>query len=103
MMAFFVTFSMSQVKYVPRLEYVRELYVRALIGMVVVFQLPTLAFFLAKLRIVTARLLRRNIKYSILIIFIAAAILTPSQDPWNMAVFAAPMLALYVIGTGVAW
>ena len=103
MMSFFATFSISQVKYVPRLEYVWELYVRALIGMVAVFQIPTLAFFLTKLRIVTAKFLWRNIKYSILIIFVVAAVLTPSQDPWNMAIFAAPMLALYLIGIVVSW
>ena len=80
-----------------------ELYVRSLIGMVIVFQIPTLAYFLAKIRVITARFLWRNIKYSILIIFIIAAVLTPSSDPWNMAVFAAPMLVLYMIGIGVAW
>ncbi|HZR25258.1 MAG TPA: twin-arginine translocase subunit TatC, partial [Vicinamibacterales bacterium] len=45
----------------------------------------------------------RNIKYAILIIFIVAAVLTPSSDPWNQTVFAAPMVALYVLSIGVAW
>ena len=103
MMSFFVTFTLAGVRFEPRIEYVFELYVRSLIGMVVVFQIPTLAFFLAKIRVITAPFLWRNIKYSILIIFIVAAVLTPSSDPWNMAVFAAPMLVLYMIGIGVAW
>lgn len=103
MMAFFATFTLAGLKFVPRVEYVFELYVRSLIGMVLVFQIPTLAFFLAKIRVVTARFLWRNIKYSILIILIAAAVLTPSPDPWNMAIFAAPMLGLYLIGIVVAW
>lgn len=103
MMSFFATFTLGGVRFEPRVEYVFELYVRSLIGMVIVFQIPTLAYFLAKLRMVTARFLWRHIKYSILIIFIVAAVLTPSSDPWNMAIFAAPMLVLYVIGIGVAW
>lgn len=103
MMSFFATFTLGEVKFVPRLEYVFELYVRSLIGMVVVFQIPTLAFFLAKLRVITARFLWRNVKYSILIILVVAALLTPSPDPWNMAVFAAPMLGLYLVGIVVAW
>ncbi len=41
--------------------------------MVVVFQMPTLVFFLAKMQLVTARFLWRHIKYAILIIFIIAA------------------------------
>ena len=64
--------------------------------MVLVFQIPTLAFFLAKIRLITARFLWRNIRYAVLIIFIAAAVLTPSPDPWNMGIFAAPMLCLYL-------
>ena len=103
MMSFFATFTLAGVRFEPRIEYVFELYVRSLIGMVVVFQIPTLAFFLAKIRVITARFLWRNIKYSILIIFIVAAVLTPSSDPWNMAIFAAPMLVLYMIGIAVAW
>lgn len=103
MMGFFATFTLAEIRFVPRVEYVFELYVRSLVGMVLVFQIPTLAFFLARIRVVTARLLWRNIRYAVLIIFIVAAVLTPSSDPWNMAIFAAPMLCLYVIGIGVAW
>jgi len=103
MMGFFATFTLDEIKFVPRVEYVFELYVRSLVGMVLVFQIPTLAFFLAKIRIVTGRFLLRNIRYAVLIIFIVAAVLTPSSDPWNMAIFAAPMLGLYIIGIAVAW
>jgi sec-independent protein translocase protein TatC len=103
MMGFFATFTIAEIRFVPRVEYVFELYVRSLIGMVLVFQIPTLAFFLAKIRLITARFLWRHIRYAVLIIFIAAAVATPSPDPWNMTIFAAPMLCLYVIGIAVAW
>jgi sec-independent protein translocase protein TatC len=103
MMGFFAAFTVPGVRFEPRIEYVFELYSRSLVGMVLVFQIPTLAFFLAKMRVVTASLLWRSIRYAILIIFIVAAVLTPSQDPWNLTIFAMPMLALYLIGIGVAW
>jgi Sec-independent protein secretion pathway component TatC len=48
--------------------------------------------FAAKMRLVTAGFLWRNTKYAILIIFIIAAVATPTADPWNQTVFAAPML-----------
>ena len=67
------------------------------------FQLPPIVFVLAKTRLVTARFLWRNIKYAILIIFILAAVLTASADPWNQTVFAAPMIALYLFSIGIAW
>jgi len=70
---------------------------------VLVFQLPTLAFFLAKMGLVTAALLWRKIKYAILAIFIVAAVLTPSPDPWNQAIFAVPMIGLYLISIAIAW
>src|SRR4030095_9496547 len=62
-----------------------------LLGMVVVFQIPTLAFFLAKMRLVTAGFLWRNFKYAFLLTFIVAAFLTPTTDPWDQAVFGAPL------------
>jgi sec-independent protein translocase protein TatC len=102
-MAFFGTFGSSRIKFMPRVEDTFDLYKKLLIGMVLVFQMPTVVFFLAKMRLVTARLLWRNIKYAILIIFIIAALLTSSPDPWNQTVFAAPMIALYLISIGIAW
>jgi sec-independent protein translocase protein TatC len=87
----------------PRIEDTFDLYVKMLAGMVGVFQIPTVVFFLAKMRLVTAAFLWRNTKYAVLIIFIIAAVLTPSADPWNQTVFAAPMIVLYLISIGIAW
>ena len=44
-----------------------------------------------------------NIRYAILAIFIVAAVITPSPDPWTMCIYAIPLLILYMIGIGVAW
>jgi sec-independent protein translocase protein TatC len=103
MMAFFLTFDSPRMRLMPRVEDTFELYKNMLIGMVAVFQIPTLVFFLARMQLVTARFLWRHIKYAILISFIVAAALTPSPDPWNQTVFAAPMIGLYVISIGIAW
>ena len=103
MIAFFGTFSTPDVTFMPRVEDAFGLYVKMLIGMSLVFQIPTLAFFLGKMRILTARLLLRNTKYAILVIFILAAVLTPSADPWNQTVFAAPMIVLYFLSIGIVW
>jgi sec-independent protein translocase protein TatC len=103
MMAFFWTFDSPRMRFMPRVEDTFELYKNILIGMVAVFQIPTLVFFLARMQLVTARFLWRHIKYAILISFIAAAALTPSPDPWNQKMFAAPMIGLYVLSIGIAW
>jgi len=53
--------------------------------------------------VITARWMWRNLRYSILAIFVVAAIITPTTDILNMCLFAAPMVALYAISIGVAW
>jgi sec-independent protein translocase protein TatC len=103
MIAFFGTFSTPDVTFMPRVEDAFGLYVKMLIGMAIVFQIPTLAFFLGKMRLLTARLLWRNTKYAILAIFVISAVVTPSSDPWNQTVFAAPMVVLYLLSIGIVW
>ncbi|HEU0165900.1 MAG TPA: twin-arginine translocase subunit TatC, partial [Thermomicrobiales bacterium] len=55
-----------------------------MIGLGISFQLPVIMFILAKIGIVTPKLMRKWRRYSILIIAIAAAVITPSTDPFNM-------------------
>jgi sec-independent protein translocase protein TatC len=100
---FLGAFTSKLMHFTPRVEDTFELYKNMMIGMIIVFQMPTLVFFLAKMRLVTARFLWRNLKYAILIIFILAAVLTSSPDWWNQTMFAMPMIALYLISIGIAW
>jgi len=74
-----------------------------ILGLGISFELPILIFFLAMFGIVSPRFLWKNIRYAILAVFIVAAIICPSPDPWTMCIYAIPMLALYLIGIGVAW
>jgi sec-independent protein translocase protein TatC len=80
-----------------------DLFLVIIIGMGVIFEMPILVFFLSLMGIVTAGWMWRNLRYSILVIFIIAAILTPTTDILNMCIFAAPMVALYVLSIGIAW
>lgn len=100
---FFGSFATPNIKFMPRIEPVFGMYAWLLLAMGIIFQLPMLVMVLARLGIVTARFLARNIKYAILIIFIVAAIATPSPDPVSQTIVAAPMVVLYVISIGVAW
>jgi sec-independent protein translocase protein TatC len=80
-----------------------KLFVTITVGLGLVFEMPILVFFLALMRLITARWMWRNLRYSILVIFIVAAIVTPTADILNMCLFAAPMVTLYAISIGVAW
>ena len=103
MMAFFASFNTPDLAFMPKLEDVFGLYTKMLLGMGIVFQMPTVVFFLAKLRLVSARFLLVQFKYALLIIFIVAAVITPTGDMMTQAIFAAPMLALYCLSIIIAW
>ncbi len=80
-----------------------DLFLTIIIGMGLIFELPILVFFLSLMGIVSAGFMWRNFRYSILIIFIIAAIVTPTTDILNMCIFAAPMVVLYALSIGIAW
>lgn len=80
-----------------------DLFLTIVIGMGIIFELPILVFFLSLMGLINARFMWNNLRYSILIIFIIAAIITPTTDIMNMCIFAAPMVALYIFSIGIAW
>jgi sec-independent protein translocase protein TatC len=80
-----------------------KLFATIIIGLGLMFEMPVLVFFLALMRVITAGWMWRNLRYSVLVIFVVAAIVTPTADILNMCLFAAPMLALYAISIAVAW
>jgi sec-independent protein translocase protein TatC len=102
-MAFFASFNTPDLAFMPKLEEVFGLYSKLLIGMGIVFQMPTVVFFLAKMKVLTARFLIGNFKYALLLIFITAAVITPTGDMMTQLIFAAPMLGLYLLSIVIAW
>src|SRR6266853_2107575 len=80
-----------------------SLFLSIILGMGLIFEMPILIFFLALMGIVSASFMLKNFRYAILLIFIVAAIVTPTPDILSMCIFAAPMVALYGISIGIAW
>jgi sec-independent protein translocase protein TatC len=76
---------------------------KLLLGIAIVFELPTLVFFLSKLGIVTSRWMIRNFKYAVLAVFVIAAVITPTPDMVTQSILAVPMLALYGLGILIAF
>jgi sec-independent protein translocase protein TatC len=64
----------------------------------VVFETPLIIFFLAKMGVVTPAFLSKNRKYALLLIAVLAAVITPTPDPFNMAIVMGPLMLLYGIG-----
>lgn len=72
------------------------------LGCGAVFEMPILSYLLSKMGIVNHRMLRKAWKYAVIFIFIAAAILTPTPDVFNMTMLAIPMLLLYELSIWVS-
>ncbi|MFN8063002.1 MAG: twin-arginine translocase subunit TatC [Vicinamibacterales bacterium] len=100
---FFASFANEYLEFTPRIEPAFSLYMKMALAMGVVFQVPTVVFFLARVGLVTAGWLWKNMKYAILVSFVLAAVLTPSADPVSQTLMAVPTIGLYVISIGIAW
>jgi sec-independent protein translocase protein TatC len=103
MWRFFASFSSDLVSFMPRIEDSFSLYMRMLLGMAAIFQMPALVFFLARMGVVSARWMARQFKYAILVIFIVAAVITPSSDMASQTIVAVPMIGLYISSIAIAW
>ncbi|MGB6946520.1 MAG: twin-arginine translocase subunit TatC [Bryobacteraceae bacterium] len=75
-----------------------DLFVNVMLGVALVFELPVVIFLLTLLHLLSPRFLLRHSRYAVLAIVIAAAIITPTPDVFNLMLFAVPMCALYFVG-----
>lgn len=75
---------------------------KVLLGIALVFELPTLVFFLSKMGLITARWMVKNFKYAVLLIFVIAAVITPTPDVITQSIVAVPMLVLYGLSILIA-
>ena len=87
----------------PRVEPAFALYLRLILALGLTFELPTIVLFLAKMGLVTPRFLIRNIKYAVMIIMVAAAVLSPDGGGVGMFAMGAPVVGLYIFSIGLAW
>jgi sec-independent protein translocase protein TatC len=76
---------------------------KVILGMGLVFEMPIVILFLSLMGIVDHKFLTRNFKYAFLIVFVVAAVITPSGDPVTQTIFAAPMVVLYIVGIAIAY
>src|SRR5688500_4821865 len=80
-MAFSANFHEPMLRYQPTLSLVFGMYIKMLLGLGLVFQLPTFVFFLARMQMITAGWMIKQFKYAFMLSVVTAAIITPSSDP----------------------
>jgi sec-independent protein translocase protein TatC len=82
-------------KYLPTLDDYIDTLNNIVLGCGIAFELPVLAFVLAKIGLISAKFLRTYRKYAFVVILILAAIITPSPDWTSQLIVAIPLLLLY--------
>ena len=73
-----------------------------ILGLGLMFELPIIIFLLAQMGVVTPGFLIRKFRWAVLLIFIAAAFVTPTPDVVNLLMFALPTIVLYLLGVAAA-
>lgn len=95
---FLSTWNQDAFAWQPTGELTVNFMLKLMIGLGLAFQLPVLMFIFAKLGIITPKKMRAWRKWAFLLLLIAAAMITPTPDPFNMAFVAVPLMLLYELG-----
>lgn len=99
--SFFVSFSTSSIVVIPKISDYLDFVLKLILAFGLIFEMPLFAFFLARMGLVNAAMMRKARRYAILAIFVVAAILTP-PDVVSQLLMACPMILLYELSIGVA-
>jgi len=100
---FFNSWHNDYMTFMPKVDDAFSLYTKMLLGSGLIFEMPTLVLFLARMGVVNAKMLLKYFKYAFLAIFIIAAVISPGTDMASQLVMAIPMLGLYIISIAIAF
>lgn len=95
---FLSTFQEDLFDYSPTYGSIASFYIQVSIGLGLAFQLPIIMFLVARLNIINPKRMAASRRYALVIVLIAAAIITPTPDPFNMLFVAFPIYLLFELG-----
>jgi sec-independent protein translocase protein TatC len=101
--SFFESFSNEIAVMQPRVAPALSIYLRLMLAFGLVFQMPVLVMFLARMGVLTARFMITHFKYALLGIFIISAVVTPGGEVVTQLAMAGPLTVLYILSIGLAW
>jgi len=103
MVNFYFSYTLSdKVVVFPNFSDYLENLVYTTLGIGLLFQMPLLIMLLARIGIITAKFLRKYRRHALVVILIAAAIITPTTDPFSLTIVTVPLYLLYEAGIGIA-
>lgn len=95
---FLSNFNSDLFDYSPTYGSIASFYIQVSLGMGIAFELPVVMFLLARLGIISPKRMSASRRYAVVVVMVAAAIITPTPDPFNMLFVAAPIYLLYEVG-----
>ncbi|MBI3766428.1 MAG: twin-arginine translocase subunit TatC, partial [Ignavibacteriales bacterium] len=102
MLQFFATFGSSGIQNMIAVTEYMSFVLQLVLLSGLIFELPMVAYFLARFGIMTPAFMRHYRRHAFVVILIIAAVVTPTTDPITMSVFSIPMVLLYEISIWVA-
>ena len=102
MLQFFATFGAASIQNMISVSEYMSFVLQLILLSGLIFELPMISYFLARLGILTPAFMRHYRRHAIVAILIVAAVVTPTTDPFTMGVFSIPMLLLYEISIWIA-
>src|SRR5712671_1323694 len=102
MLQFFATFGSSGIVNMISVGEYMSFVIQLILLSGLIFELPMISYFLARFGLLTPAFMRHYRRHAIVLIFIIAAVVTPTTDPVTMTVFALPMFALYEASIWIA-
>lgn len=96
MVNFYFNYKLSaQIEIMPSFSDYLENLVYTTVGIGILFQMPLLVMVLARIGIITGKFLKKYRRHAFVIILIAAAIITPSTDPFSLTIVTIPLYMLF--------
>jgi sec-independent protein translocase protein TatC len=102
-LGFLLDFGSDDIQNVIGIKQYMDFVLRVIFWVGVSFELPMVMALLGWLGAVTAKQLLRFWRYAIVLCFVVAAIVTPTPDPLTQTLVGGPLMALYILGIGMAW
>src|SRR5215217_2294205 len=96
--SFLSSFKSDTFDYSPTFGSIASFYIQVTLGLGLAFQTPIVMYLFARIGILSAKRFSKVRRYAVVVVLVAAAIITPTPDPFNMLVVAAPIYCLYELG-----
>lgn len=100
---FLTDFNSGDIKALITVDSYFSFFIAYLVGYAILFQTPIIMLFINRIKPLKPSDMMKYERHLIGGAFVVAAFLTPTPDPWNQGIMAAPIIILYQVGILLVW